>query len=315
MLRKAIACIPASTTNLGPGFDVLGLALKLYSTVSLEEIDSDVIVDVHGVDQDKISASVDNIAFESANYVFQKAGYQPKGIKLTISNGIPAVRGLGGSGTAILGGLLCANAICGNPFSSDQILDFAIEREGHPDNVTASLLGGLTVSVVDKENVKTIKLVPSENLRVVVAIPDYTLSTKKARKVLPQNLDRQSAIYNIGRSSLLVAAIASGKLDLLNVAMQDLLHQPYRAKLVPGFEDVCDSAVQAGALSVALSGAGPSIAAYCTGMEDQVANAMIGSFAENGLNAVAKVLEIDSAGATVSDSAGKAISQHTENSY
>ena len=300
MFGKAIACVPASTTNLGPGFDVLGLALKLYSTVEIEETDSGVRIIVHGVDQDKISTSTDNLAFESANYIFQRVGYQPKGIKLTITNGIPAIRGLGGSGTAILGGLLSANAICGDPFSPDQILDFAVEREGHPDNITASLLGGLTVAVVDKKNVKAVKLSPPEDLRVVIAIPDYTLSTKEAREVLPQNLDLKSAIYNVSRSSLLVAAVATGKLDMLNVAMQDLLHQPHRAKLIPGFEDVCNSAIQAGALSAALSGAGPSIAAYCITSEDQIANVMIDAFAENGLNAEAKILEVDSAGATVS---------------
>ena len=252
------------------------------------------------MDQDKIPTSTDNLAFESANYIFQRVGYQPKGIKLTITNGIPAIRGLGGSGTAILGGLLSANAICGDPFSPDQILDFAVEREGHPDNITASLLGGLTVAVVDKKNVKAVKLSPPEDLRVVIAIPDYTLSTKEAREVLPQNLDLKSAIYNVSRSSLLVAAVATGKLDMLNVAMQDLLHQPHRAKLIPGFEDVCNSAIQAGALSAALSGAGPSIAAYCITSEDQIANVMIDAFAENGLNAEAKILEVDSAGATVS---------------
>lgn len=300
MFGKAIACVPASTTNLGPGFDVLGLALKLYSTVEIEETDSGVRIIVHGVDQDKIPTSTDNLAFESANYIFQRVGYQPKGIKLTITNGIPAIRGLGGSGTAILGGLLSANAICGDPFSPDQILDFAVEREGHPDNITASLLGGLTVAVVDKKNVKAVKLSPPEDLRVVMAIPDYTLSTKEAREVLPQNLDLKSAIYNVSRSSLLVAAVATGKLDMLNVAMQDLLHQPHRAKLIPGFEDVCNSAIQAGALSAALSGAGPSIAAYCITSEDQIANVMIDAFAENGLNAEAKILEVDSAGATVS---------------
>ncbi|MFP6722947.1 MAG: homoserine kinase [Candidatus Poribacteria bacterium] len=300
MSGKAIACVPASTTNLGPGFDVLGLALKLYSTVEIEETDSGVRIIVHGVDQDKIPTSTDNLAFESANYIFQRVGYQPKGIKLTITNGIPAIRGLGGSGTAILGGLLSANAICGDPFSPDQILDFAVEREGHPDNITASLLGGLTVAVVDKKNVKAVKLSPPEDLRVVIAIPDYTLSTKEAREVLPQNLDLKSAIYNVSRSSLLVAAVATGKLDMLNVAMQDLLHQPHRAKLIPGFEDVCNSAIQAGALSAALSGAGPSIAAYCITSEDQIASVMIDAFAENGLNAEAKILEVDSAGATVS---------------
>ena len=147
MPRKAIARIPASTTNLGPGFDVLGLALQLYSSVELEEIDNGIEILVRGIDSEIITNSTDNIAYRAANLVFERSGYKPKGLRLSLVNGIPAIRGLGGSGTAVLGGLLTANALCDKPFSSTELLNFATALDGHPDNVAASLLGGFVVSL------------------------------------------------------------------------------------------------------------------------------------------------------------------------
>jgi homoserine kinase len=299
MPRKAIARIPASTTNLGPGFDVLGLALQLYSTVELEEIDTGIEILVRGIDSEFITKGVNNIAYSAANLVFERAGYEPKGLRLSLVNGIPAIRGLGGSGTAILGGLLTANALCDEPFSRTELLDFATELEGHPDNVAASLLGGLVVSLPHDGCVHTIKLDCQPNLCVTVAIPNFQLSTKQARSVLPQTVKFSDAIYNISRSSLLVAAIATGKLDMLSLAMHDRLHQPYRTSLIPGFDDVAEAAMNAGALSVALSGAGPSIAAYCTTAEQEIANQMHQAFAKNDVSCIVKVLSIDSIGATV----------------
>ena len=203
MPNKAIARVPASTTNLGPGFDVLGLALQLYSTISLEEIDKRTEIKVTGVDTDKISHDENNIAYRAAKLVFDKCGYNPKGLRLALTNGIPAIRGLGGSGTAILGGLLTANALCDAPFSRTQLLDFATEFEGHPDNVAASLLGGLVVSMMQGSHVHSIRLDCDSDLRVVVAIPDFALSTKAARGVLPQTVDFADAIHNVSRSSVL----------------------------------------------------------------------------------------------------------------
>ena len=142
--RKVTARIPASTTNLGPGFDVLGLALQLYSTVTLVPSETDTEVIVSGVDADKIPSTPAHVAFQAVELIFHRSGAKrPKGFKLQIENGIPAIRGLGGSGTAILGGLLTANALCGTPFSDSELLNFATELEGHPDNVAASLYGGL----------------------------------------------------------------------------------------------------------------------------------------------------------------------------
>jgi homoserine kinase len=299
MAKKVTARIPASTTNLGPGFDVLGLALQLYSTVELEEIDCGIEIVIRGVDSDKISDETDNIAYQAANLVFERSGYKPEGLKLVLTNGIPAIRGLGGSGTAVLGGLLTANTICGEPFSRIKLLDFATTLEGHPDNVAASLLGGLVVSVVDEDHVHTIKLDCQPDLRVVIAIPNFPLSTKQARSVLPQTVTFADAIYNVSRSSLLVAAIATGNLDILSLAMKDRLHQLYRTCLIPGFDDVAEAAMKAGALSIALSGAGPSIAAYCTTTEQEIAHQMRQVFAQNGISCDVKILSIDSTGATV----------------
>ena len=299
MPNKATARVPASTTNLGPGFDVLGLALQLYSTISLEEIGKGTEIKVIGVDVDKLSSDESNIAYRAANLVFEKAGYKPRGLRLVLTNGIPAIRGLGGSGTAILGGLLTANALCNEPFSQTELLDFATDFEGHPDNVAASLLGGLVISMMRGSHVHSIQLNCASDLRVVVAIPDFSLSTKAARGVLPQTVDFADAIHNVSRSSMLVAAIASGKLEMLEFAMADRLHQPYRSALIPGFDDVAESAMCAGALSVALSGAGPSVAAYCTTSTQEVGTQMSEAFARNQISCDIKVLPIDSVGATV----------------
>ena len=300
MTGKATARIPASTTNLGPGFDVLGLALQLYSTITLEISGNTSEVVVNGVDADKIPGNTDHIAFQAAELIFQRNGItKPKGLKLTITNGIPAIRGLGGSGTAILGGLLTANVLCGNQFSRSEILNFASSIEGHPDNVAASLYGGLVISVQENENIHTIQLKCDPCLNVVLAIPDFTLSTQKARNVLPKTVDFADAIYNISRSSLLVASIATGKLDLLSVAMNDKMHQPYRCSLIPGFDDVVEAATSAGAISIALSGAGPTIAAYCLQNMDRVGNKMQNAFKQHGIPCEIKVLAADLEGAKV----------------
>lgn len=299
MPRKAIARIPASTTNLGPGFDALGLALQLYSTVELEEIDAGIEILVRGVDSEIITNGVDNVAYRAANVVFEKSCYQPKGLRLRIENGIPAIRGLGGSGTAILGGLLTANALCGDPFSPDELLNFATALEGHPDNVAASLLGGLVVSLTLDGRVHTIKLDCEPNLSVAVAIPDFQMPTERARGVLPDTVNFCDAVHNVSCSSLLVAAFATGNLELLPLAMRDRLHQPYRKSLVPGFDDVAEAAMRAGAIGIALSGAGPSVAAFCIKGEQEIANQMNQAFAMHGVSCNVKILSIDSTGAAV----------------
>lgn len=299
MFRKAIARIPASTTNLGPGFDVLGLALQLYSTVELEETESGREVIVAGIDADKIPATLENISLQAAELIFKRSGNQPKGLRLILTNGIPAIRGLGGSGSAILGGLLTANLLCGEPFSRSELLNFAYKFDGHPDNVAASLLGSLVVSVMDSDVVHTLKLDCGTDLHVVAAIPDFPLPTKEARQVLPKSVKFNDAVFNVSRSALLVAAVATGNFRMLSRAMDDRLHQPYRIPLIPGYDEIAEAATQAGALSVALSGAGPTVAAYCTTAMDEVAEKMSQAFARHHIACDVKILPVDATGATV----------------
>lgn len=297
---KATALVPASTTNLGPGFDVLGLALQLYSEVTLETTEAETQVIVSGVDADKIPSTPEHIAFQAVELVFDRSGSKrPKGFKLEIENGIPAIRGLGGSGTAILGGLLTANALCGTPFSDAELLNFATELEGHPDNVAASLYGGLVVSTQENRKVHTVRLTCPPILSIVLAIPDFPLSTEQARGVLPTSVSFADAVYNTSRSTLLIASIVTGQFEMLRIAMKDRLHQPYRTSLIPGFNDVAEAATTAGALSVALSGAGPTIAAYCLEHSEQVAERMQSTFNEHQINADIKILKPDADGASI----------------
>ena len=298
--EKVIARIPASTTNLGPGFDVLGLALQLYSTVTLEASESNTEVIVSGVDANKIPSTPAHIAFQAVELVFKRSGTKrPNGFKLHIDNGIPAIRGLGGSGTAVLGGLLTANVLCGTPFSDAELLNFATAIEGHPDNVAASLYGGIVVSAQENGQVHTVQLACPPELSIVLAIPDFPLSTKQARKALPKSVDFADAVYNTSRSTLLIASIATGQFEMLRVAMKDRLHQPYRTSLIPGFNDVAEAAITNGALSVALSGAGPTIAAYCLEHVDQVAQQMQTAFSQHQIVCDTKILKPDADGANV----------------
>ena len=301
MSRKITVRIPASTTNLGPGFDVFGLALQLYSTITLEITENDTQVIVTGVDAEKIPSSTDHVAYQAVKYIYKRSGTPlPNGLKLSISNGIPAIRGLGGSGTAILGGMLTANVLCGYPFANTDILDFATAIEGHPDNVAASLYGGFVISMQEQQHIHTIKLNCDPSLHIVLAIPEFTLSTKKARDILPKTVDFTDAIYNISRSSLLIASIATGKLENLPLAMADRLHQPYRSTLIPGFDDVVDAAISAGALSIALSGAGPTIAAYCLENTEHIGMQMHKAFKHHNIKCEIKTLTPDLEGALVS---------------
>jgi len=296
---RAIARVPASTTNLGPGFDVLGLAVQLYSTVELEETSSGIQVEVHGVNRELIPIDESNRAYKAAKFIFEKVKKRPDGVKLTLTNGIPVERGLGGSGTATLGGLLTANLICGEPFSKDELLNFALKLEGHPDNISASLLGGFVVACIDGEKIHHVKLRCPDYLKVAFVIPNFPLNTEKARKTLPQEIPHKDAVFNVSRCSFLVASILTGNLDSLSIGMEDKIHQPYRKPLIPGIEDVFEAALDAGALSVALSGAGPTVAAFCVEDGEAIAANMKRAFKMHRIESETKVLDVDNEGAIV----------------
>lgn len=282
MLPSATAQVPASTANLGPGFDCLGLALNLYNTVTLTAASvTEVMISGEGLGTLPLTAQ--NLVLRAASLLAERAGFTVPAWRLEAYNEIPLARGLGSSSAAIVGGLLAANELLQINASPQELLDLATEIEGHPDNVAPALFGGLTVCAVDEGKVTCLALEPPPDLHVAVAIPAFEVSTEAARQALPDSYSRADAVYNVTHSTLTLAALRERRYDLLGLAMADRLHQPYRAPLVPGLEDAIWSAVNAGAYSAALSGSGPTVAAFCAEPSAVIEEALRNAFARQGL--------------------------------
>ncbi|WP_248927380.1 homoserine kinase [Paenibacillus hamazuiensis] len=258
--NKVRVKVPASTANLGPGFDTLGMALDVYAWIEMG-IAEETRIELFGEQMKGIRADKSNLVYEVAQMVFAKAGVSHPELYIGMYSDIPLTRGMGSSASAIVGGLAAANALIGSPFSRDELFQMATALEKHPDNVGASLFGGLVVAFWDGERAEHIRIEPSERLEVLVAIPEFQLSTEKARGVLPRQLSMKDAVFNVGHSSVLVAALCTGNLEMIPRAMKDALHQPYRAALIPGMDTILREATQHGALGAALSGAGPTLLA------------------------------------------------------
>jgi homoserine kinase len=289
--------VPATSANLGPGFDALGLALALYNEVTLEEADG-VSVTVEGEGAGRLDLGAKNVVARGVALAFEAAGRPFRGGRLRCLNRIPLSRGLGSSAAAWVGGLLAANALLGEPLDRDAVLKAAARAEGHPDNVAAALLGGLTVSCVDGDRVTAVSLPVPPEIAWVVLVPETESSTREARAVLPESLPRADAVFNVQRVSLLLAALGAGRPDLLGLAMQDRLHQPYRQRLFPWMEAVAAAGRRAGALGCVLSGAGPAMLAAVGGGADDVARAMERTLRSAGIAGRALSLAVDVAGAT-----------------
>ncbi|MEW6298352.1 MAG: homoserine kinase [Thermodesulfobacteriota bacterium] len=292
--------VPASTANLGPGFDAVGMALELFNVVRMGTTTTTGLeITVLGDSRD-LPLDWTNLVARSAAALFEEVGLPVPGLRIHVHQRIPVSRGLGSSAAAIVAGLLAANALVGFPLTDDDLFQLATEIEGHPDNVAAALFGGFVVSVADEHRrLRHLKLDVPSSLHVVVAIPDFHVPTELARRVLPGSVTLADAVHNISRTALLVASIASGRLDFLGDAMADRLHQPYRASLVPGLADVLAAARQAGALGAALSGSGPSVVAFAATDPHRVARAMAATFAASGVTCRTVVTRACRRGATV----------------
>ena len=249
--------VPATSANLGPGFDTLGLALNLYNTFTFQEIPEG--LEITGCEAK--FANENNLVYTSMLKTFNRIGYSINGMKVDIKTDIPVSRGLGSSATCILGGVIGANKIAGSPLTKDEILELATEIEGHPDNIAPALFGGLVVSVMEREKIFYNQINVSKGIKFVALIPDFTLSTRDARHVLPSSVSYGDAIYNIGKVSLLLSALSNGRHDLVKIGIKDKLHQPYRGKLIPRFKEILNKCDEMGSLGVFLSGAGPTIMA------------------------------------------------------
>lgn len=294
--------VPASSANLGPGFDALGLALALYNEVIAEEA-SGVTVTVEGEGSGRLAPGEKNVVARGVRLVYDTAGRPFTGIALTCVNRIPLARGLGSSAAAWVGGLVAGNALLGAPLDPPALLTLAARAEGHPDNVAAALLGGLTVSSMTPDGVTAVSLGVPGRLTWVVLIPEVTSATSEARAVLPATVPRQDAVFNVQRVALLLAALQSGRLDALEGALDDRLHQPYRLKLFPWMTNVIAAARAAGALGCVLSGAGPALLAVVNGGGEEVARAMEEALRAAGVGGRARSLAVDTTGALAQETA------------
>jgi homoserine kinase len=272
--------VPATSANLGPGFDVIGVALSIFNEVWVEGSDKKLEIEIFNEGADKISKDENNLVYRSFCKVFERVNKNPKGIKLVLKNEIPLARGLGSSSAAIVGGLVAGNAYLGFPLNDEELLRMAVEIEGHPDNVAPALFGGVTICT-QIPKLLCVKL-PIFELDVVLAVPDFEIKTSDSRKILPKEVPFEDAKVNVTNVAFLITAIYTKRYDLLEIGMQDRLHQPYRSKLIPGFHEVLKRAREAGALGVALSGSGPTIIAL-TKSPQAVAQAMAETFEKHGV--------------------------------
>ncbi|WP_080837155.1 homoserine kinase [Cohnella massiliensis] len=268
---RVVVRVPASTANLGPGFDTLGMALSLYAWVDMRPCAAgeETTITLLGEGLDGVATDKSNIVYQVAQSVFEKAGAKLPELHIAIRSDIPLTRGLGSSASAIVGGLVAANALIGGKLSDDRLFQMATEIEKHPDNVGASLFGGIVAAAWDGERAEAVRFDPPRGLAAMVVIPAFELSTKKARGVLPERLTLGDAVFNVSHSSLLTAALATGRLDVLRHAMRDRLHQPFRAALVPGMETILREAPEHGAFGAVLSGAGPTLLALAEAAPDR----------------------------------------------
>ena len=255
--------VPASTANLGPGFDTLGMALSLFNYVEMEETGTqgELIIEVQGEGAASIAVDEKNVTWQAAQAVFQVTGCYPTGLHIRLHNEIPAARGLGSSAAARVGGLIAANYLVGEPLVREQLLALAVGLEGHPDNAAPALMGGLVAASFTERGLLYRRLEVPAGLQVIVAIPSYELSTQEAVRALPAMIPLRDAVFNLGQACLLITGFLTQDWPLIGQAMEDRIHQPYRAPLIPGLEEALKAARAAGALGAALSGAGPTVLA------------------------------------------------------
>ena len=244
--------VPATTANLGPGFDCLGMALPIYNTITIEEtvlpgtgIEINAIKDEAGIDvplDEHVPLDENSVIYKAVELLYNSIGQTPAELKITVQTQIPVARGLGSSASVIVGGLLAANELLGKPADEVALLSIATEVEGHPDNVTPAIVGGLVLtSQEDDGSVVYTKLNWPEEWAITVCIPDYELSTEISRSVLPQEVPMADAVFNAKHLAMFIQAVNNKDSDLMRIALHDRLHQPYRMKLVPGFDKITEN--------------------------------------------------------------------------
>ncbi len=248
--------IPATSANLGAGFDALGLALTYYNYVNIEEYDG---ISISSLDDTDIPRDESNMVYDTAKTLYKICGRKFNGLHIEQVNNIPMARGMGSSSACIIAGLVGANKLMGEPLTLDEMVDLSAQIEGHPDNTAPALLGGMVTAVFDGKRVHWVKQEVFTTLKFVAAVPDFELKTEKARECLPKEVSHSDAVFNLSRAALFSASLLTGKYENLRTAAADKLHQPYRMALIPHAPEVIETAYSLGAYAAYISGAGPTL--------------------------------------------------------
>ena len=295
---------PATTANLGPGYDCLGMALDIWNTVEVEQLPGGDTpsVSVTGEGEGELEAGPENLVYRSMEFLYRELGSPIPPLRVRCDNEIPLARGLGSSAAAIAGGLAAANALSGGGFAARDLLEMAATIEGHPDNVAAAVMGGLQLVVTEGQDsgestLYTVPVSVPAAIHAVLFIPDVRIATTDARAVLPQQLPIADAVHNMARVALLVAGMATNHPEYLSVATQDKLHQPYRQPLFPAMKLLMKAALDAGALGAFLSGSGSTVLALTQGREMTVAYEMAEAARQASVEGTVKVTQPTALGA------------------
>lgn len=289
--------VPATTANLGTGFDSLGLALDLMLDVDVKCSDGEGKVYFKGYGASEIEKNPhSNLVIQAMEKLFLEAGENMPSVDVYIENNIPLGKGLGSSAAAIVAGLYAGNALLKNKLDEDDLINIAVEMEGHADNVVPAIVGGLTVVMLENGKVYYQKLKFPDELKVIAAVPDFALPTVKARKVLPQNVETEKLVSNLQKACFLMASFCTHDFRFLDIAMNDKIFQPARKKFVPGFDEIVVEAKKMGALGVALSGAGPSVIALARQNEYSIGEKIKEVWGLHGVNSDVFYLKVHESG-------------------
>ena len=304
---KVSVRVPATSANLGPGFDCFGLALPVYNTITIEELvdpNEDIQINVFSDEFDitkfHIPTDNTNIVYRAVELLFSYIGQTPQSMRINIYSDIPLARGFGSSASVIIGGLMATNELLGSPADDKTLISIATEIEGHPDNVAPALLGGFVLSSQESDgSVTTRKLNWPDEWKITMCTPDFELPTMISRSVLPEKVSLKDAAYNARRTAMMVNAIMNKDEELFRLSMQDRLHQPYRMKLVPGLEEIINNLKhQENVLGTALSGAGPAIIVVTNDANtDNVKDIIQNTWNEFSVNVKMKTVSIEKNGA------------------
>ena len=284
---------PATSANLGPGYDCLGMALDIWNTIEVEQLPSGGTpsVSVAGEGAGELEEDTSNLVYRSMEFLFRELGRPMPPVRVSCANEIPLARGLGSSAAAIAGGLVAANALAEGEFSARDLLEIAATIEGHPDNVAAAVMGGLQLVVTEESTLYTVPVSVPAEIHAVVYIPEVRIATADARAVLPAVLSVVDAVHNMSRVALLVAGMSTNHPEYLAVATQDKLHQPYRQPLFPAMKLLMKAAMDAGALGAFLSGSGSTVLALTRGREMTVAYEMAEAARQTAIEGTVKVTQ------------------------